>query len=418
MTNRSFGLSFELTRRELGFGLLAAPVILSACSKPAAETIGDNATWAEIEKRAHGQTVNWQAWAGDPKINEYIRWTAETVQARFGITLAHAKTNDTAAFIQPLLADKSSGRTAGGRIDMIWLNGENFAAAKDLGLLWGPFATRLPNWSLVDVKGKPSTTLDFTVPTEGYESPWGMAQLTFFHDGAALANPPRSIPALLDWAKANKGRFAYPAPPDFTGVTFLKQALLELSRDKAPFYKPVSKSNFASQTAPLWSYLDQLHAAGWRSGKSFPPDYPSLRQLLEDQEVDIAFAFNTSEALNAVNSGLLPPTTRAYILDGGTIQNTHFQAIPFNSSAKAGAMVVANFLLSPEAQARKADPRKWGDRTVLDLAALSPADRARFDALPKGDALPDEQSLLRALAEPHPSWMLALGDAWRARYAA
>ena len=411
-------LNFGLTRREVSLGLLAAPAMLSACAKPSAEAIGDTLAWPEIEKLARGQTVNWQAWAGDPKINAYIRWTAETVKTRFGVELAHVKTSDTTAFIQTLKADKFSGRTAGGSTDMVWINGENFAAAKELGLLWGPFATRLPNWLLVDVKGKPSTTLDFTLPTLGFESPWGMAQLTFFYDGARLADPPRTIPAILDWAKSNKGRFAYPAPPDFTGVTFLKQALLELSPDRTPFYKPVVKADFNRQTAPLWAYLDELNAAAWRSGKSFPPDYPSLRQLLEDQEVDIAFAFNSAEALNAVNSGLLPPTTRAYILDGGTIQNTHFLAIPFNSSAKAGAMVVANFLLSPEAQARKADPRLWGDRSVLNLARVKPSERARFDALPTGDALPGEQSLLRALAEPHPSWMLALGDAWRGRYAA
>lgn len=411
-------MRFTLTRRELGFGLLIMPTMISGCTKLAdQERISATTPWVDIEKMARGQTVSWQAWAGDPKINDYIGWTAQTVKARFGINLVHVKTSDTTAFIQTLLGEKSSGRISGGRTDMVWLNGENFSAAKGLDLLWGPFAERLPNWKLVDVKGKPSTIKDFTVPTEGYESPWGMAQLAFFHDGATLANPPRTIPAMLTWAKSNPGRFAYPAPPDFTGVTFLKQALLELSADRTPFYKPVDKSAFAVQSAPLWAYLDQLNPVAWRSGKSFPPDYPSLRQLLEDKEIDIAFAFNPSEALNAVNSGLLPPTTRAYILDGGTIQNTHFIAIPFNSSAKAGAMVIANFLLSPEAQARKADPRLWGDATVLDQTALPADDQARFAALPKGAALPDAASLARALAEPHPSWMLALGDAWRARYA-
>ena len=40
-----------------------------------------------------------------------------------------------------------------------------------------------------------------------------------------------------------------------------------------------------------------------------------------------------------------------------------------------GAMVLANFLLSPEAQAKKQDPRGWGDATVLDVSALEPEDR-------------------------------------------
>jgi len=400
----------------MSLGLMAAPFLLTGCGAETEEEITASTTWADIERMARGQTVNWQAWAGDPKINDYIVWSAQILKDRFEITLNHIKTNDTKAFIQPLITDKAAGRLNGGRNDLIWLNGENFAAAKSLGLLWGPFATRLPNWKLVDVVGKPSTINDFTLPTEGYESPWGMAQLTFFYDSAKLASPPRTIPAILAWSKNNLGRFTYPAPPDFTGVTFLKQALLELAVDRGPLYKPVNKAQFAAQTAPLWTYLDQLHKVSWRGGKAFPPDYPSLRQLLEDQETDLAFAFNPSEAANAVKSGSLPPTTRAYVLDGGTIANTHFQAIPFNASSKAGAMVVANFLLSPEAQARKADPAVWGDTTVLNLSVLSPADKARFDALPSDPALPDPTSALKSLSEPHPSWMLALGDAWRARY--
>ena len=53
-------------------------------------------------------------------------------------------------------------------------------------------------------------------------------------------------------------------------------------------------------------------------------------------------------------------------------------AIPINARAKAAAQVTANFLLSPEAQARKADLKIWGDPTVLDLDKLTPAERALF----------------------------------------
>ena len=59
----------------------------------------------------------------------------------------------------------------------------------------------------------------------------------------------------------------------------------------------------------------------------------------------------------------------------GTIGNSHFVAIPFNASAKEGALVFANFLLSPEAQARKSDPAVWGDPTVLAMNKLNPEER-------------------------------------------
>jgi putative thiamine transport system substrate-binding protein len=79
-------------------------------------------------------------------------------------------------------------------------------------------------------------------------------------------------------------------------------------------------------------------------------------------------------------------------------------------------MVVANFLLSPEAQARKQDPRVWGDPTVLALSKLAPHERRLFDELPLGVASLPPEKLGPTLPEPHPSWMTAIEAMWRQRY--
>lgn len=373
--------------------------------------------WPGLLTQARGQTIHWFAWGGDPKINAFIGWIGEQLRDLHGIRLIHVKAADTAAVLTQLLADKTAGRTKDGRTDLIWINGENFVAARNSGLLYGPFAQMLPNWPLVDTIGKPSTVIDFTVPTDGYESPWGLSQITFFHDAVRLASPPRTLPALLDWARTRPGRFTYPAPPDFIGVTFLKQALHDLMVNPALLTRAAVDADFEGVTAPLWGWLNTLHPLLWRRGQAFPPDYPSMSRLFEDQETDLAFAFNPAEASTAVAAGRLPATTRAYVLDGGTIQNSHFVAIPFNASAKAGALVAADFILSPEAQARKADPTLWGDPTVLALDRLEPGDRARFDSIPQGSALPPPGDLDRNIPEPHGSWHLALETAWRRRYA-
>jgi putative thiamine transport system substrate-binding protein len=127
-------------------------------------------------------------------------------------------------------------------------------------------------------------------------------------------------------------------------------------------------------------------------------------------------AFNPAEASAAIHDGRLPETVRTFILKDGTIGNSHFVAIPYNASAKAGALVVANFLLSPEAQAHKQDPRVWGDGTVLDLDALDPEDRARFAALPRGVATLPPEELTPVRPEPHPSWMDAIKVEWLRRF--
>ena len=140
-------------------------------------------------------------------------------------------------------------------------------------------------------------------------------------------------------------------------------------------------------------------------------------RLLDDQEIDIALSFDVSAASVQIAQGNLPDTVRTYVLDGGTIGNTHFVAIPFNSSAKEGAQVVANFLLSPEAQAYKQEPTVWGDLSVLDYHKLEPKDQARFDNIPKGIATLSLGELGTTLPEPHVSWMEALEQGWRERYA-
>jgi len=392
-------------------GLVAAFLILSGT--PAAA--GQGPDWHETKEKARGQEVFWNAWGGDERINAYIAWVGERVEAEYGVTLRHVKLADTAEAVRKVLAEKTAGRDEGGSIDLIWINGENFKAMKDQGLLFGPFAENLPNFGYVDVENKPTTRLDFTVPTDGLEAPWGMAKLNFIYDSAVLQQPPRSIPAILAHAKANPGRVAYPAPPDFIGTTFLKQALYELAADPAALQQPPGES-FDSVTAPLWAWLDQLTPHLWRSGKIYPKNGPALIQLLDDGEVDFAISFYPAEASSAIASGKLPKSARTFVLDRGTIGNTHFVAIPYNAKAREGAMVVADFLMSPEAQARKENPEYWGDNTVLAVGKLDAVGRKLFDELPRGAATlaPDELGL--TLPEPHPGWMTRIEETWLSRY--
>lgn len=376
---------------------------------------GEKLDWKQVTEKARGQEVFWNAWGGDERINAYIAWVGTRVKAEYGVTLRHVKLSDTAEAVRKVLAEKTAGRNEGGTVDLIWINGENFKAMKDQGLLFGPFAEQLPNFRYVDVENKPTTRLDFTVPTDGLEAPWGMAKLNFIHDSATLANPPRGIAAILEHARANPGRVAYPAPPDFIGTTFLKQALYELAADPTVLQQPPG-DNFDAVTAPLWVWLDALTPNLWRSGKIYPKNGPALIQLLDDGEVDFAISFYPSEASSAIASGKLPATARTFVLDRGTIGNTHFVAIPYNANGREGAMVVADFLMSPEAQARKENTEYWGDNTVLAVGKLDAAGRKLFDDLPRGAATlaPDELGL--TLPEPHPDWMTRIEKTWLSRY--
>lgn len=400
--------------------LLAAATCLAAFSVlPAVAADPDPKNWDAVVEAARGQTVYFNAWGGSPNINSYIEWTAGELEKRYGIDLVHVKLDDTANAVATVVAEKAAGRDDEGAIDLIWINGENFASMKEQSLLFAPgWAEDLPNWRFVDFETQTTIRTDFTVPVEGLESPWGMAKLVFFHDTANTPTDalPRSADDLLVWARENPGRFSYPQPPDFIGSSFVKQVLSEKVADRSVLLDPVDEASFDAVTAPVFEYLDELHPLMWRQGRAYPQNYPAMKQLLADNEVDIIFAFNPAEASSAIANGELPDTVRSFTFPAGTLANTHFLSIPYNSSAKEAALVTADFLISPEAQARKQDPTVWGDPTVLAMNKLDAPDRARFDALDLGIATLSPDQLGPALDEPHPSWMDRIEDEWRRRY--
>ena len=386
--------------------------LLAAAFLPMLGRTSYAADWAAIEAEANGQTVYFNAWAGSDTINAYITWAAEEVKKRYGVTVSHTKITDTAEVVKRVREEVAAGKTDGS-VDLVWINGENFRAMKNDKLLFGPWSESTPNYALVDTEGKPTTRQDFSEAVEGLESPWGMAQLTFFADGANIATPPQSINELISFAVKNPGRVTYPAPPDFHGTTFLKQVLYESVPDISVFARPGDETTF-KQYEDLWANsLAELHKVSWRDGKQFPKAQADVTNMVADGELLIGITFNPNEPANLVAAGRMPATTVAWQHTKGTIGNTHFVAIPANAKAKAGAQVFANFLLSPEAQAKKNDLKTWGDPTVLAVSKLSEVDAKLFTtaAAPGSVSLPGP-----ALLEPHASWVVLLESAWLKRY--
>ncbi len=395
---------------------LAAAIVLAVSAAPLAAQTPDPADWDAIVAAAEGQTVYWHAWGGDPRINAFIASVGQDLQARYGATLEHVRVADTADAVTRVIAERQAGRDSGGAVDAIWINGTNFASMKEQGLLFGPFAQALPNWPLVDTEANPAIEIDFTLPVEGFGSPWAMFQMVFEYDSATLPEPPQSLSALRDWIAGNPGRFTYPQPPDFLGTSFLKQALYGVVDDASVLLGPTDAVDYDAVTAPLWAFLDEITPNLWRQGRAYPANEAALGQLLADDEIDIAFAFNLGRASAAIADGELPGSVRTFVFEEGTLANASYLSIPYNASSIAGALVLANLILDPEIQARAQDPAVLGFQTVLGMDRLSAGDRARFDALELGVATLAPDHMGTGLLEPHPTWMMRIASDWIARY--
>jgi putative spermidine/putrescine transport system substrate-binding protein len=341
--------------------LLAAVVV--ACGgegEPEPAAAPAEGSFAATAREARGQEVRWWMFGGDERVNAYIDKRVVPAARRLGVRLRRVPVADTADAVQRVIAQRRAGRTSGGAVDLIWINGENFAAGKRAGLWLEDWLERLPNARNLDTED-PTIAQDFQVPVDGQEAPWTRAVFAFAHDSARVPEPPRSLDELLEWAQAHPGRFTYPAPPDFTGSAFVRQVVQAKGEDAA------------------FAYLRRLKPLMYRGGEVLPKSEAELNEWFADGEVDFAMSYDASFVQAGVRRGQFPESARPFVLEDGVLANVSFVTIPADAAHRAGAQVVANLLLSPRLQAAKADPRVLGHPTVLDLDRLPRGDRARFE---------------------------------------
>jgi putative spermidine/putrescine transport system substrate-binding protein len=400
-------------RRILTIGMGALIIMMVAGRLGGTTAVADEARWQEILTAARGQSVDWFMWGGFPSTNNYVNgFVAERVKALYGIKLRQVPVKDISEIVSKLLVEKQAGKDSQGKVDLMWINGENFRTAKRNHLLYGPFAKLLPNQKLVDWR-RPSVYNDFGEPVNGMESPWGSAQVVFHYDMRRTPQPPQTMQAMLQWIRENPGRFAYPAPPDFTGSVFVRHVFYQVAGDVESWQGPLDETRFEAAAGKTFALLKDLAPSLWRQGQTYPESPIRLSHLFADGEVDFAMSYHPGEASKNIIDGLYNASVRTFVFREGTISNTHFVAIPFNAAHKEGAMVVANFLLSPEAQLVKADIEQWGDFPAIDIARLSPEWQKKFAALPRGIAtLPDDVLQAHQLPEPPSEILIRLEKGW------
>ncbi|MBZ5199646.1 ABC transporter substrate-binding protein [Planomicrobium chinense] len=399
-------------------GLLA--LTLAACSNETGNSTAEEvdnllkSDWESVTEEAAGQEVNMYMWGGNENINRYLdEWVAPRLQEEHDVELNRVPVNDAQDFVNQLVDEKSAGKTEGS-MDIIWINGENFKAAKDNGLLWGDFSGQLPNFQDYIDPEAPEIAADFGEPVEGLEAPWGKAQFVLVYDEDKVKNPPKSMEELTAWAKENPGKFTYPALPDFTGSAFIRHVLYETTGGHEQYQQPAAEiADLETRLEPMWQYLNDIEPYLWRKGETYPESLAKQEQLFASGEVWMTMSYDPALAASEVLKGRFPESTRTYVLDGGTLANTHYLSIPFNSSQKAGAMVAINEMMSPEAQTAKLSPENWGDLSALNFEKLSAEQQQAINDVDLGAAtLPIEELEQKRLPELSSDYIEIIEKGW------
>ncbi len=405
----------QRTRLRTVMAIGAAVVLtLTACAAPTPDAATSSfTTWDDVVDSAAGETVKLWMYGGDVQGNAYVDDVLIPAVAAEGVTLTRVPVTDTADALNRVLSELQAGRTTDGTVDLVWVNGDNFRTGKEAGAWLCDWTSLMPNLGLT-AADDPLLTTDFGTPVDGCEAPWHKAQFTFVYNSDVISDPPTTLEGLLAWAKANPGRFTYPAPPDFTGSVFVREVLYSTSggHENVPaLYEQAAYDRLAPE---LFDTLSALAPSLWRQGATYPANEKELNQLFADGQIDMTMTYGPATLTELVADGTYPPGTRVLTLEEGTVGNASFLGIPANAGSAAGAMVVANIALSIEQQVAKANPETWGQFTVLDLDALTGEDRAGFDALPLSPVVPPYVVLSKnANPELAAAWIPELDEGWR-----
>ena len=375
----------------LAFTLLFS---LTGCGQEQSDTQKldlSSAEWDEIVEAARGTTVTFYGWGGDENRNNWLNTTvADYVKEHYDIAL-EVVGMDINDILSKLSGEKQAGSETGS-IDMIWINGENFYSAKDNGLLYGPFTGQLPNMEAYIDLEDPETLNDFCMPIEGYEAPYAKAQMVFFNDSAVTPEAPASAEELLEFCKKYPGKVTYPALPDFTGSAFVRNIIYELCgwgqfQDMEADYDTVKAA-----IEPALDYLRELNPYLWNEGKTFPESSTTVDAMFADGELVMNMSYGPFSVATGIAEGTYTDTTRTFVFDNGTIGNTNYMAIAFNSPNKAGAMVVINAILSAELQLTQYEQLR--ELPVVSADKLSAEEQAAFDAVDLGKGVLSQAELL------------------------
>ena len=305
-----------------------------------------------------------------------------------------------------------------GSIDSIWINGENFYSCKENGYLWGPFTSYLPNFNDYIDAESPEVAYDFGSPTEGFECPYGKAQMQMWYNSDIVDAPPTTVEEFKAFCQAHPGQVTYPEPGDFTGTAFIscliagvigKDEFEKLSSMDAP-----TEEGVLAIVEPGLDYLRELSPYLWKEGATFPADASTVATMYADGELVLNMGYGAPQDL--VNTGQLPESTRSFILDTGTVGNSNFMAVAANAPHKAAALVAINEVVSPEMQLSIYE--NLGNISVLDMAKLPESESAAFAEVPLGSTqIPLDELLDHRIAEAAGPVIPILEKLWLERVA-
>ena len=186
--------------------------------------------------------------------------------------------------------------------------------------------------------------------------PYRASSVLLAYDTKTVVTPPKTLDALLAWIKANPGKFTYNSP-DSGGsgqsfvTTVLDKTISDADRAKmATDYVPELEKSWTSGFATLAALKPYIYQNG-----VYPNGNSQVLDLLSSGQISMAPVWSDM-FISGQKTGQIPANIGYTQITGPSLTGgAAYLGIPSASPRQAGALIIANWLLSPTAQALVSD---------------------------------------------------------------
>ena len=238
--------------------------------------------------------------------------------------------------------------------------------------------TKIPNRS--SIAAKSSLAADYVQPYRG-------TTVILAYDSEKVPEPPKTMDELVEWMKANPGRFAYNTPgTGGAGDSFVRTSVYNY----LPAEAIVSDDEkWVEQWDEGFEFLKSIHQYMYSSGGSIV--YPNKNQgsldLLNQGEIDMCPNW-ADMVLSQRAAGTLKDTIKITQIDPSFTGSLQSLAVPTFGSHEEGAYAFINYMISQPAQ----------EIMVKEMAAIPLIDASTIDMTGYEDVMSLDVSNFRIMS--------------------
>jgi putative spermidine/putrescine transport system substrate-binding protein len=192
---------------------------------------------------------------------------------------------------------------------------------------------------------------DLLVPVKGAAIPYRGSSVVLAYNTDHVKSPPKTLSALLDWIKANPGKFTYNSPNSGgSGYSFAETVVDSLL---SPAILNKMDQGYDTSLEPNWKQgLDLLHSLNkYMYGNGvYPNGNAAVLQLLGQGQIWVAPVWS-DQSLTALANGQLGPNIKlTQISNPAFTGGAAYLAVPKTARHKKVLYKFVNYVLSPAAQ--------------------------------------------------------------------